>query len=236
MIILAVDTSAAVCSAAVWRDDRVVASIELDQGKTHSTQLMPTIEAALDLAEMKLADIDCFAISIGPGSFTGLRIGIATVQGLATALDKPVIPVSSLAVLAERFSSFGTATLALMDARHQRAYAGLFSNGQLVFEEALLPLDDLTERMRQLDERPDRLIVTGDGARVARESLDFQAMLDEASVEAFYSDVSDAQSYYAARLAQRLYDEDPSVAIDPADLKPSYLTATSAEKQLGIEV
>lgn len=236
MIILAVDTSAAVCSAAVWRDDRVLASIELDQGKTHSTQLMPTIEAALDLAEVNLADIDCFAISIGPGSFTGLRIGIATVQGLATALEKPVIPVSSLAVLAERFSSFGPATLALMDARHQRVYAGLFLNGQLVFDEALLPLDELVDRLKQLHDLPSSLIVTGDGANVAKQSSALQAMLDEASIQPFYSDASAAQSSYAARLAQRLYDEDSSVAIDPAHLKPSYLTATSAEKQLGIEV
>lgn len=236
MIILALDTSAAVCSVAIGREDRVFTGISLDQGKTHSTQLMPTVEAALELSELELKDLDYMAVTIGPGSFTGLRIGIAMVQGLATALEKSVVPLSSLAVLAERYRTWDAAVLALMDARHDRVYAALFDGDDCVIEDVLLPIEELAERIRGLDALPDHLILTGDGSEVLRQSEAFQALMQERGVRCFYSDVQYPQASDAVILAKRLLEQSPDSAMDPADLKPAYLTVTSAEKQLGIEV
>ena len=100
MKILALETSARAVSAAVSENGRILTSGYQDTGLTHSRTLMPIVEHILKNADLKPADMDAIAVAVGPGSFTGIRIGVAAAKGLALALDKPAIGVSTLAAMA----------------------------------------------------------------------------------------------------------------------------------------
>lgn len=136
MLILALDTSSAAGSAAVVRGDRVLIERAGDGSRTHGERLPRELIAVLDAAHVDLHQIDCFAVSIGPGSFTGLRVGIATIQGLAFAQKKRVVPVSSFEALALRSSAIphrssdidhlSAATAVWIDAHRGEVFAALY--------------------------------------------------------------------------------------------------------------
>ena len=100
MLILSVDTTATVCSAALRRDGKTLGECTVNSGNTHSVTLLPMIEQLLKFCSAALDDIDVYAASVGPGSFTGVRIGTAAVKGLAYKNNVPCVPVSSLEALA----------------------------------------------------------------------------------------------------------------------------------------
>ena len=126
MKILAVDSSGLVASIAVAEDDNLLAEYTMNYKKTHSQTLMPMLQEVKNMIELDLNSIDAIAIAAGPGSFTGLRIGSATVKGLGLALDKPVVEVPTLEGLA--FNLCGTSHLVcpLMDARRNQVYTGIY--------------------------------------------------------------------------------------------------------------
>ncbi|MHB8346499.1 MAG: tRNA (adenosine(37)-N6)-threonylcarbamoyltransferase complex dimerization subunit type 1 TsaB [Acidiferrobacterales bacterium] len=122
MKLLALDTSTAACSVALWDDGRVCEHFE--SGEQHSHRILPMIEALLGEAGLRLGNLDALALGRGPGSFTGLRIGAAVVQGLGFAADLPVVPVSSLAALAQAQEQ--PRVLAAIDARMNQVYWGVY--------------------------------------------------------------------------------------------------------------
>ncbi|HIJ82425.1 MAG TPA: tRNA (adenosine(37)-N6)-threonylcarbamoyltransferase complex dimerization subunit type 1 TsaB, partial [Desulfuromonadales bacterium] len=126
MKILAIDTSTSFASIAVAVDEQVVAESLLNTNRTLSARLVPEIERVLATASLSFHDIDIYASSIGPGSFTGVRGGIATIQGLALAVGKPCARFSSLAMLAMNFSLSTTLVCPLLDARKSELYAALY--------------------------------------------------------------------------------------------------------------
>ena len=133
MKILAVDTATDSCSVAIIEDDALRAEMTAIPGQTHTRHLMQFIASVLDASALKLPDLDGFAVSIGPGSFTGVRIGISTIKGLAFSLDKPVVGISSLAALAWQCGWSLGLTCAMIDARKQQVYCGRyrFENDEL---------------------------------------------------------------------------------------------------------
>lgn len=132
MNILAMDTSGSVCSVAVARDNKIIASEYVDNGLTHSALLMPRVDACLHEATLSIADIDLFAVTTGPGSFTGLRIGISTAKGFAQAMDKPIAAFGTLQALAANFLGLGMYVCPVIDARNDRVYTALYkSDGQV---------------------------------------------------------------------------------------------------------
>jgi len=126
MNILAIDTSTSLASIAVAVDEQIVAESLLNTNRTLSARLVPEIERLLTTAGLAIADIDLFASSIGPGSFTGVRGGVATIQGLALAIGKPCAGFSSLAMLAMNFSLSTTLVCPMLDARKSELYAALY--------------------------------------------------------------------------------------------------------------
>jgi tRNA threonylcarbamoyladenosine biosynthesis protein TsaB len=143
MLILACDTSGAQASAALWRDGRIIAEMTRTAGLTHSVVFMPLVDALLSQNSIKPAQIDRYAVTSGPGSFTGIRIGISAVQAMAYATGKPVIGLSTLAVLAWPYRSCPHTLVApLIDARNNRVYAGAWQDGQAVLPENNVPLAD----------------------------------------------------------------------------------------------
>jgi tRNA threonylcarbamoyladenosine biosynthesis protein TsaB len=128
MKVLAVDTSTQAGSVAVLEDDTLLAEVAVTSSQTHAKRLMPGIDACLEMAGLGVADCDAFAVTTGPGSFTGLRIGISTVKGLGFATKKPVAGVSTLDALAYQFPSFPHLVCPMLDARKGQIYTGLYES------------------------------------------------------------------------------------------------------------
>ena len=167
MRILALETAAKAVSAAVTEDGRVLAAGYQDTGLTHSRTLMPIVEGLLSNTGLKAADMDAIAVSAGPGSFTGVRIGVSAAKGLAWAADKPCVAVSTLAALARNVSFIDGLIVCAMDARRQQVYNALFEarDGALtrLTEDRAIALSDLAEELRS-DPRPKTVLcVFGSG-------------------------------------------------------------------------
>lgn len=125
MKVLSVDTSSAICSVAVLENNNVLKELYVDDANTHSTKLMPLIDSLLKSLNITINDIDLFACGIGPGSFTGIRIGVSTIKAFADVTGKPVVGVTSLEALATACSEDGI-ICSLIDAKHDNLYFGLF--------------------------------------------------------------------------------------------------------------
>ena len=168
MRILALETSAKSASCAVIEDGAVLAHSFQCTGLTHSRTLLPMLDAMLQNAELPLSSIDAFAVSAGPGSFTGLRIGVSTLKGLAWAADKPCVGVSTLCAMARNLSHADALLVCAMDARRAQVYNALFEakDGVLtrLTEDRAIALDELCAELSG-DTR--RKIVLGDGAALA---------------------------------------------------------------------
>lgn len=126
MHILAVDTATEVCGVAVAADGHVLAALAVSRGRTHTRVLMEGIRAVLDIVRLDMGMVDAFAVTQGPGSFTGLRIGISTVKGLALATQKPLVGVSTLSVLAHQAPEGTPWVCPMIDARRQQVYWSLY--------------------------------------------------------------------------------------------------------------
>ena len=126
MKVLTVDTATIVATAAVVDENKLICETIVNFQKKHSEKLMPAIDHMLKDAGLTIQDMDAFGIVNGPGSFTGLRIGMATVKGFAQALDKPVIPVSTLEALAYNLSYADGVVCPILDAQRSQVYTGLF--------------------------------------------------------------------------------------------------------------
>ena len=134
MILLAVDSTAAIATAALFQDGALIAEREADAGKKHAETLLPLIDDLLEENGVTIHDIDLFAVDIGPGSFTGVRIGVSLVNALAFASGKPVVPVDSLATLARSVAETEHPICAIIDARNGNAYAALYQAGNVLIQ------------------------------------------------------------------------------------------------------
>ncbi|MBO5266756.1 MAG: tRNA (adenosine(37)-N6)-threonylcarbamoyltransferase complex dimerization subunit type 1 TsaB [Ruminiclostridium sp.] len=168
MVILGIDTSAIVSTCAICdigEHPKVIASGSLNTKLTHSQTLVPFMESLMKGADISLDDIDAFAVSVGPGSFTGLRIGISAIKGMAFAQNKPVRPVSTLLGIAHNFTVTDAIICAVMDARCNQVYNALFrvQNGLVMrlCDDRALFIDDLKKELSKYSER---IILAGDGA------------------------------------------------------------------------
>ena len=169
MIILALDSGGASVSAAVTEDDRPIAAFTALSVKKHSVTLLPMVDAVLDCAGKTVSDVDLFAVNVGPGSFTGVRIGVSLVKGLAYGTGKPVAAVSSLAALAENLRPYGGIVCPVMDARRGQFYNALFRDGERITPDRVISADELR---RELLAYPDAQIrLAGDGSDLARKLL-----------------------------------------------------------------
>lgn len=156
MLILALDSTATTASAALWQGGGVLCEYTVNAGNTHSVTLLPMVEHMLRVAGVSLGDIDVYAVSAGPGSFTGVRIGVATVKGLALKDDKPCIGVSALEALAENLAVCRGFICPVMNARRQQVYTAIFHSdgGKLtrMIEDSAMSLDELRARISDLGE------------------------------------------------------------------------------------
>ncbi|MGI6168839.1 MAG: tRNA (adenosine(37)-N6)-threonylcarbamoyltransferase complex dimerization subunit type 1 TsaB [Christensenellales bacterium] len=128
MNILALDTSAAAASVAIMREERLICEVYLNRGLTHSQVLMKLVDDALDAAGLHIKEIGAIACSVGPGSFTGVRIGVAAARGLSTALGVGAVGVNTLDALAYNAAGLGRRICSLMDAKREQVYCAVYEN------------------------------------------------------------------------------------------------------------
>ncbi|MBR2935297.1 MAG: tRNA (adenosine(37)-N6)-threonylcarbamoyltransferase complex dimerization subunit type 1 TsaB [Oscillospiraceae bacterium] len=167
MKILALESSATACSVALCEGEKLIAQTFQNSGLTHSRTLMPMVESLLAQCDRTLADVDVVAVAAGPGSFTGLRIGVATAKGLAWAQDKPCAPCSTLESMAWQLAHMDGIIIAAMDARRNQVYNAVFRarDGKLerLSPDRAIGLEELEEEIKKLEEVK---ILVGDGAQL----------------------------------------------------------------------
>ncbi len=220
MNILGMETSSSWGSVAVVKDDRIVFSSYLDIQVTHSERLLPQIDVALRQSKLSLANLDMIAISNGPGSFTGLRIGLAAAKGLCYANEIPLYPVNTLRLLAANLYGSELPIIAFMDARMQEVYAALFTP-QL--EEIISPCNALpADFLAKIDQR---VIMAGDGVKK------YHSIIEEAALE--YQSAMEHQNIPNAftLVSLILHERNPvSFNFDTiSNLEPWYLRKSQAE-------
>lgn len=171
MNILAVESSGKVASIAIWRENKMVYETSLGGQMTHSQTLLPMVQQALEATEMSMDAIDCFAVDIGPGSFTGLRIGICSVNAMAFATNKMIAGISSLAILAMNVPCFSGLICPLIDARNDQVYAAAYQWEEDQLKEVIPPFAGaISEWLEKLPS--DRAcLFLGDGATAQREII-----------------------------------------------------------------
>lgn len=158
MIVLGMDTSSVNAAVAVMNDKKLIGEFVVSNDRTHSQIIMPLLDELLKKCGLKISDIDVFAVSIGPGSFTGLRIGMATIKTLAQMCNKPVIGVSSLDSLYENCSLFEGVVCPIIDARHNQVYNALYKNGSKIVGDRIVSVEQLVFELKD-----EKVIFCGDG-------------------------------------------------------------------------
>ena len=166
MKILGIDTSTPIGSVALIDGDNLAAEHTLNIVQAHSSRLMPAIDTVLKWSDITAADLDGCAVGIGPGSFTGIRIGVATIKSLCYALDKPIVGVSTLEAVAYNLRWTNGVICPLLDARRSEVYGAIFEGGaewQRLSEDLCLSLDVFLDRLDQLTASECLINFVGDG-------------------------------------------------------------------------
>ncbi len=230
MKILAVECSATPASAAIIDGEKLVAQTFANVKLTHSQTLMPMIQNLLAASKISLSDIEGFAISNGPGSFTGVRIGISAIKGLATAKKLPCVGVSTLLAMAQNYSDTDCIICAVMDARCNQFYNAIFDIQDGIIsrlcDDRALMCDELTREIKKISQNSDKyVIIIGDGA------------------ESFYKTVSDNKCIKKAHPSREFQNAvgvgyaalesfQKGETISPNELLPFYLRLPQAEREL----
>ena len=226
MSILSIDTSSQVSSVAVLSAERVAAEISMQGALTHSETLMPHIETALRMARVEKSELEGIAVSIGPGSFTGLRIGLASAKMMAYALHIPLIVVPTLEALAHHYICEGVRLVPMMDAQKGNVYAQEFvweagPDGLRLSEKHALSILPLTEVIAGLENAEQPVILLGD-AMQKKTTLALPANVRLAPIHARMPRAACVGLAALTRLARGEMD-------DPMTAAPLYLRRSEAE-------
>ena len=227
MKILAIDTTAKTATAALTEDKKLIGLTVLNTPNTHSVTLLPAIEGLLSGASVTAGDVDLFVCSSGPGSFTGVRIGAATLKGLAFGKDKPCVGVSTLEALAYNLCAFEGILCPCMNARRNQVYNALFScdgkgNIERLCPDRAIGVEELEEELKGYSE-PIR--VCGDGAFLLTGEYGFVPEI-----------LIHQNGYSVAMCALKAFSEGKYTSDDkiaPTYLRPSQAERTRAEKENG---
>ena len=225
MLILGIDTAAAPCCAAVYDTDKqqTLGSFVINNKLTHSVTLMPVVSDLLRNSGITTEDIDLFAVANGPGSFTGLRIGISAVKGMAFAASKPCAAVSTLEAMAYNVAICDGVVCASIDARCNQVYTATFlnDNGTVtrLTDEECLKADELAARLSEYD---GDIILVGDGAQLVKKAADEQGVDTRLA-----PDPLRFQTGYGVCLAAMNAER-----IAPEQLMPMYLKLPQAQREL----
>lgn len=227
MLILGIESSSLTAGAAIIKDDTVLAEYSVSFKKTHSQTLLAMIDEVVRMTQTDLNELDAIAISAGPGSFTGLRIGSATAKGLCLALDKPLVEVSTLEAMALGCGFTSGLICPVIDARRRQVYTAVYSLDEqmkitCVIEPSLMLVEELAEKLAQYKEK---IMFTGDGINVYGQWFKehVEGTLIAPSVSSF------PRAAAVAQIGMKMYEQGKAISAD--DHRPVYLKKSQAEQE-----
>ncbi len=218
MKILAIDTSSSICSTALLEDGVLIDKNELNNGRTHSENLMPLIDGLLKRNKISVKDINLIACSVGPGSFTGIRIGVASIKAIAEVLKIKVAGVTSLETLAKNVKNSNT-IVSLIDARNNQVYCGIFDEKYNKKEDYMA--DDINEVINNL-KKYDRITFVGNGAILHKD------LLTEKLKNVRFSNYNEQSAENVGKIGYKKYLENN--LCDADSILPIYLRKSQAER------
>lgn len=228
MKILAIESSAKSASVAVTDEGHLISECFVNASLTHSKTLMPMTDNALRQADMKIEDIDAFCVNTGPGSFTGIRIGVAAVKGLAMCDNKPCAGISTLESIAYNFVDSDCVVCAAMDARCNQVYTALFEcrDGKVIrlCEDKAVLINELAEEISNINSK---VYLAGDGAELCFNS--FKDILKNVRISSENRRFQRAYGVALAAVNNKELFEDSSL------LAPVYLRPPQAERELKLK-
>ena len=225
--ILAIEASGLVASCAVATEEKIIGEFSLNLKLTHSQTLLPMLDEVVKSTGTSLEEIDAIAVSGGPGSFTGLRIGSATAKGLGLALKKPIVAVPTTQTIAADIFGFDGLIVPLMDARRNQVYTGIYRNDgdgfEIIRDSMAVGIDDIIDTVNEMNEP---VIFLGDGVPVFKEILK-----EKVKVKMLFAPINNSVQR-AGSLAVRaleLFKEGHAVEADKH--VPDYLRLSQAERE-----
>lgn len=229
MKMLAIDTSSLVATVAVMSGEKLLGEYTINSPMTHSQKLMPIIEELLSTLDLSMEDIDIIGVSRGPGSFTGIRIGISTAKGLAHPRNIPIMGVSSLEAMSYNLLYCSHIICPIMDARRNQVYTGIYKwvdhKLETILYEAPLSITELMDNLKKSEEK---VIFLGDGVEKYKDEI-IDALGDRVVFAPKYINMQRASS-----VAQLAFDKMFKEELKPKsyhDITPVYLRKSEAERQ-----
>ena len=226
MITLAFDSTAKAASVAVCDGEKLLALYNIDNGLTQSELLLPMAENMLKSLNLTFSDVELLACAVGPGSFTGVRIGVALVKGIAFGKGIPCVEVSTLDELAENLRGLSGIIVPCMDARRQQVYTATYrgTSGELekLTDDRAMAISELAEELRAYNEP---IYLSGDGYAVAKRGLEAAGIKVEATPELLITE----NAYSVARIAVRKYEKGEYTT--DLEIAPTYLRMPQAERE-----
>lgn len=221
MKILSIDTASNLCIVAVLENEKCIKEIVVNDARNHSEKIMPVIEQALSESKLTLQDINLIVCDKGPGSFTGIRIGVGTVLAFKDSLNIPCVGISSLESLAYNIDDDGI-ICSLIDAKNNNVYFGIFEKKNNIITQLEEPSFKTIEEIISLLQKYDKFIFVGDGSIVHKELL----ISNFANICTF-SDKNDLSSFSLGLAGLNAYNQNTNF-----DLMPLYLRKSQAERAL----
>jgi len=218
MKILAIDTSSDICGVALLEDAILIDDNSLKNGKTHSENLMPLIDEILKRNKISLGDINLIACVVGPGSFTGIRIGVSTVKAIAEVYNIKIAAITSLECLAQNINE-SKIKVSLLDARNDQVYCGIFNER---YQLATLYIADSIDVAIEEMEKYSDITVCGSGA------IKFKDLLTEKISNVMFCDVNEQSAYFAGLIGYKKFLDKELINAD--ELMPIYLRKSQAER------
>lgn len=226
MRILGIESSSLVAGIALLDDDIITAEFTINYKLTHSQTLLPMLANIRDILNIDMNSIDAIAVSGGPGSFTGLRIGVATAKGISLAIKKPLINIPSLEAMAYNFYDTQSLVVPIMDARRMQVYTGIYRNKdkfEIIKNQSAISIEDLINELNKLGEK---IIFLGDGVPVYKDVIE-----KELSVEYSFApaNMNRQRAASVALLAKKYYKEGRFTS--SKDFEIEYLRKSQAERE-----
>ena len=235
MKILGIESAALVASVAILDEDITIAEYTTNFKKTHSETLLPMLDEIVKMTGISLSELSAIAVSGGPGSFTGLRIGAASAKGLGLSLDLPLIHVPTLDAMALNIYASDALIVPIMDARRNQVYTGIYKNDcnlEIIKDSMAVAIDELFEILKDLDnkEKIKKIIFLGDGVPVFREYIDKNL---EIAHDFAPANLNRQRASNIAMLGMEMLKSGNIISAD--DMRPEYFRKSQAERERDVD-